>query len=236
MIQRFKQGRTFLLNIILPIFSIVLATQLWATPVQATGVYQMPNLSPDDPTWIVDDGDVLSRATQGRINKTISKLAEETGNGIRFVTIRRLDYGETVQSFVDQLFEKWYPTSETGANQTILLLDTLTNNSAIHTGVTANTLLSDEIAESVANETLQAPLRDGNRYNEAFVDATNRLVAVLSAQNDPGPPQLRDNIQVEGTFKTAEETDDQTSTIVVVIILVIATVAPMATYFYFQRS
>lgn len=236
MMQRFKQGRTLLLNIILPIFSVILATQLWATPVQATGVYQMPDLSPDDPTWIVDDGDVLSRVTEGRINSTISKLAEQTGNSIRFVTIRRLDYGETVQSFVDQLFEKWYPTAEAGANQTILLLDILTNNSAIHTGVTAHTLLSDEIAESVANETLQAPLRDGNRYNEAFVDAADRLVAVLSGQNDPGPPQVRDNIQVEGTFKTAEETDDQTSTIVVVIILVIATVAPMATYFYFQRS
>lgn len=236
MMQRLKQGRTLLLNIILPIVSIVLVAQLWATPVQATGVYQMPDLSPDDPTWIVDDGDVLSRATKGRINSAISKLAEETGNGIRFVTIRRLDYGETVQSFVDQLFEKWYPTPETGANQTILLLDTLTNNSAIHSGETANTVLSNEIAESVANETLQAPLRDGNRYNEAFVDATDRLVAVLSGQPDPGPPAVKDDIQVEGTFKTAEETDDQTSTIVVVVVLIIATVAPMATYFYFQRS
>lgn len=236
MMQRLKQGRTLLLNMILPIVSIVLVAQLWATPVQATGVYQMPDLSPDDPTWIVDDGDVLSRATKGRINSAISKLAEETGNGIRFVTIRRLDYGETVQSFVDQLFEKWYPTPETGANQTILLLDTLTNNSAIHSGETANTVLSNEVAESVANETLQAPLRDGNRYNEAFVDATDRLVAVLSGQPDPGPPAVKDDIQVEGTFKTAEETDDQTSTIVVVVVLIIATVAPMATYFYFQRS
>jgi uncharacterized protein len=117
-----------------------------------------------------------------------------------------------------------------------LLLDTLTNNSAIHTGETANTLLSNDIADSVANETLQVPIRDGNRYNEAFVDATDRLVAVLSGQPDPGAPEVKENIQVEGTFKTAEETDDQTSTIVVVVILVIATVAPMATYFYFQRS
>jgi uncharacterized protein len=236
MMQRFKQGRTLLLQVILPIFSVILATQLWATPAQATGVYQMPDLSQGDRTWIIDDGEVLSRVTEGRINSTISKLAEDTGNGIRLVTIRRLDYGETVQSFVDQLFEKWFPTPEAGANQTVLLVDTLTNNSAIHTGETANTLLSDEIAESVANETLQAPLREGNRYNEAFVDATNRLVAVLSGQSDPGPPTVQDKIQVEGTFKTAEETDDQTSTIVVVVILVIATVAPMATYFYFQRS
>lgn len=236
MMQRFKQGRGILLKLILPIFSVILAAQLWATPVQATGVYQMPDLSLGDRTWIIDDGDVLSRVTEGRINNAISKLADETGNGIRFVTIRRLDYGETVQSFVDQLFEKWFPTAEAGENQTVLLLDVLTNNSAIHTGETANTLLSNDIADSVANETLQVPIRDGNRYNEAFVDATDRLVAVLSGQPDPGAPEVKEDIQVEGTFKTAEETDDQTSTIVVVVILVIATVAPMATYFYFQRS
>ncbi|MGB3534197.1 MAG: TPM domain-containing protein [Microcoleaceae cyanobacterium] len=236
MMQRFKPVRTILLNIILPIFSVILATQLWVTPAQATGIYQIPDLSPGDRTWIIDDGDVLSRVTQGRINKAISKLADDTGNGIRFVTIRRLDYGETVDSFVDQLFEKWFPTDVAGANETVLVLDILTNNSAIHTGSTANTLLSDAIAESVAEETLQVPLRDGNRYNEAFVDATDRLVAVLSGQPDPGAPEVKENIQVEGTFKSAEETDDQTSTIVVVIILVVATVAPMATYFYFQRS
>jgi uncharacterized protein len=236
MMQRFKQSRTILLQVILPIFSVMLATLLWATPVQATGVYQMPELSPGDRTWIIDDGDVLSRVTEGRINNAISKLADETGNGIRLVTIRRLDYGETVQSFVDQLFEKWFPTAVAGENQTVLLLDVLTNNSAIHTGEAANTRLSNDIAESVAHETLQVPLRDGNRYNEAFVDATDRLVAVLSGQPDPGAPEIKDDISVEGTFKTAEETDDQTSTIVVVVILVIATVAPMATYFYFQRS
>ncbi len=236
MMERFKQGRTILLQVILPIFSVILATQLWAMPVHATGVYQIPDISPGDRTWIIDDGDVLSRVTEGRINNAISKLASDGGYGMRFVIIRRLDYGETIQSFADQLFEKWFPTAEAGANQTVLVLDTLTNNSAIHTGIAANSLLSDEIAESVANETLQVPIRDGNRYNEAFVDATDRLVAVLSGQADPGPPEVKENIQVEGTFKSAEETDAQTSTIVVVVILIVATVAPMATYFYFQRS
>ncbi len=236
MIPFFKTCKQIFLRAILPIASVILATQLWIMPAQATGVYQMPDLLPGDRTTVIDDGDVLSRVTKGRINKTLSQLAEDNNFGVRFVIIRRLDYGETIQSFADKLFDKWFPTPEAGSNQTVLVLDTLTNNSAIHTGDGVKSLLSDEIAASVANETLQAPIRENNKYNEAFVGTMDRLVAVLSGQPDPGPPQEKDNIQVEGTFKTAEETDDQTSTIVVVVILVIATVAPMATYFYFQRS
>jgi len=107
---------------------------------------------------------------------------------------------------------------------------------SIHTGDGVKSVLTDAIAESVASETLQVPLRQGDKYNEAFVNAGDRIVTVLSGKPDPGAPEVEDNIQVASTFKSAEETDDRSATIWVVVILVIATVAPMATYFYFQRS
>ncbi|MEB3283031.1 MAG: TPM domain-containing protein [Lyngbya sp.] len=223
-------------GLILPTVLAVIIAQLWATPAQATGVYQMPNLTPGDPTWIVDDGDVLSFSTERQINQELSQLAEKTGYEVRLVTLRRFDYGETADSFTEALFNKWFPTPEAGENETVLVLDVLTNNSAIRSGEGAGSLLTDDIAESVATETLQVPLRDGNKYNEAFKAASDRLVAVLSGNPDPGPPSENEEVQVEGTFKSAEETDDQTATIIVVIVLVVATVAPMATYFYFQRS
>ncbi|WP_413164932.1 photosystem II repair protein Psb32 [Capilliphycus salinus ALCB114379] len=222
--------------LILPTVLAVFIAQLWATPAQATGVYQMPNLTSGDPTRIVDDGDVLSFSTERQINQELSQLTEKTGYEVRLVTLRRFDYGETADSFTEALFNKWFPTPEAGENQTLLVLDVLTNNSAIRSGEGAKSLLTDEIAESVATETLQVPLRDGNKYNEAFKGVSDRLVAVLSGNPDPGPPSVNEQVQIEGTFKSAEETDDQTATIIVVIVLVVATVAPMATYFYFQRS
>ena len=48
------------------------------------------------------------------------------------------------------------------------------------------------------------------------------------------PPEVVDNIQVEGTFKKAEETDQGNATVVVVVLLVLATVIPMVTYFWYQ--
>lgn len=216
--------------------AIALMFLLWAAPARATGVYQMPDLAPGDRTWVIDDDDVLSRITENRISQNLQQLADETGYEVRFVTVRRLDYGETAQSFTDDLFDKWFPTPEVGTNQTVLMLDTQTNNSAIRTGDGVKSLLTDAIAESVADETLQVPLREGDKYNEAFVNAGDRIVKVLSGEPDPGAPEVEDKVQVASTFKSAEETDDRSAAIWVGVILVIATVAPMATYYYLQRS
>lgn len=215
--------------------AIVLVLLLSTAPAMATGVYQMPELDPGDRTWIIDNDDILSRATEGRINQNLEKLADNTGYQVRFITIHRLDYGETAQSFTDQLFDKWFPTPEQAANQALLMIDTQTNNSAIHTGEQVKSLLTPAIAESVATETLQVPLREGNKYNEAFLTASDRIVKVLSGETDPGAPKIEENIQVASTFKSAEETDDKNATILVVVVLVIATIAPMATYYYLQR-
>jgi uncharacterized protein len=216
---------------------LLLMVQVWAvgtSPAIATGVYEMPALSAGDPTWVIDDADILSRVTENQISSKFSKLANETGKEVRFVTIHRFDYGETAESFAEALFQKWFPTPETQANQTLLVLDNVTNNAAIWTGDGLKSLLTDDIAESVAQETLMVPLRDGNKYNQAFADAGDRLVTVLSGKPDPGPPVVEKVVQTEGTFASAEETDDKSATIVVVVLLVLATVIPMATYFFYQ--
>lgn len=238
MVQLFN--KTFnlknLQTLIVSILLLILATLVPVSSASATGVYQMPSLSAGDRTWLVDDADVLSLVTKNQLKNTLENLANATGNEVRFVTIRRLDYGETTDSFTEKLFDKWFPTPEAKANQTLLVLDTLTNNDAIRTGEAVKALMSDDIAQSVVNETIQVPLRDGNKYNEAFLAASDRLTAVLSGQPDPGAPKVKDELsaQVAATFKSAEETDDTSATIIVVVLLIVATVVPMATYFWYQ--
>ncbi|CAC5340536.1 MULTISPECIES: photosystem II repair protein Psb32 [Planktothrix] len=207
-----------------------------ATPALATGVYQVPTVSSGEQTWVVELDGVLSRSTEGRLNNSLSELAKTTGYEVRFLTIRRLDYGETIETFTEKVFQKWFPTPEVATNQTLLALDLLTNNAAIQTGEKTKSLLTDEIAESVVEKTLKYPLRKGDKYNEAFIAASDRISAVLSGEPDPGPPLEQDNISVESTFKSAEETDDMSATIIVVVLLIVATVVPMATYYYFQAN
>ncbi|MDF0552495.1 TPM domain-containing protein [Kamptonema sp. UHCC 0994] len=226
--------KKYLQRLMLAIALMVFATQMLALPAQATGVYEIPNLSPGDRTWVIDKGEILSRISESNISSVLDNLEKQTGNQVRFVTIHRFDYGETAASFAEKLFQKWFPTPETQANQIVLVLDTVTNNTAIRTGEGVKSLLSDDIAKSVADETVQVPLRQGNKYNEAFLAAGDRIAAVISGKPDPGPPQVVDNVQVEGTFKRAEETDTGNATLIVVVLLVLATVIPMVTYFWYQ--
>ena len=116
----------------------------------------------------------------------------------------------------------------------LLLVDTVTNGTVLISGDNIKSLLTDTIAQSITEETLGTVLRNGNKYNQGFLDVSDRLVAVLSGKPDPGPPQKVETVKVEGTFTKAEDTDKGNATVWVVGLLIAATVIPMATYYIYQ--
>ncbi len=211
---------------------LVFTISCLAAPAIATGLFDLPNFDADR-VWIVDTADAISAANENKLTKTFKELASQTGQEVRMVAIRRLDYGETVDSLAEKIFKDWYPSAEAQANQTLLVLDTLTNNVAIHTGDSAQGLVNADIATSIVDETVGYNIRKGDKYNQAFIDAGDRLVAVLSGQEDPGPPAIEDEIQIEGTFTKAEDTDQGSATIWVIGFLIVATIIPMATYYWY---
>ncbi|WP_019504025.1 photosystem II repair protein Psb32 [Pleurocapsa sp. PCC 7319] len=227
-----KQASLRLKTWIVSSLLMVLAISCLAAPAIATGLFDLPNFDAER-VWVVDTADAISASNEGKLSKTFKQFANETGQEIRMVAIRRLDYGETVDSLAEEIFKDWYPSTEAQANQTLLVLDTLTNNVAIRTGESAQELVNADIATSIVDETVGYNIRKGDKYNQAFIDAGDRLVAVLSGQEDPGPPVMEDEIQIEGTFTTAEDTDQGSATIWVVGFLIVATIIPMATYYWY---
>lgn len=227
----FRQlGYQFVCFLAIALFS----TQLVAAPALATGIYSMPQAA-SSKTWFLDEADQVSRLNEGKIEMALKQLAADTGNEVRFVTIHRLDYGETAQSFADQLADLWFPTSEARANQTVVVLDDVTNTIGISVGDQTSEVLTDEIAQSVVGETMKVPLLRGNQYNQAFLNASDRIVAVVSGEPDPGAPEYDDSVDTDRTYATAEETEATrgSSTTVVIVLLIAATVIPMATYYWY---
>ncbi|TVP64484.1 MAG: YgcG family protein [Leptolyngbya sp. LCM1.Bin17] len=219
------------------IIALLLVLGVAVAPAQAIAVYQLPTVSAGETTWVVDDANLISRINEGKISSQLSELAALTGNQVRLVTIRHFDYGETIQTFTDKLFDRWYPTPEVQANQTLLVLDEVTKTVGIRVGEGAAELLPADIAESVAQETVLYPLLEGDKYNQAFLAASDRLVAVLSGQEDPGAPAFDNSFasESEGTFATAAETEENrgNTVAIVAVLLVLATVIPMATYYWY---
>jgi uncharacterized protein len=230
--------RHYLHRLLLLSIVAVFALGVFTLPAQATAVYEIPAVSAGVPTWIIDKADVLSLSTESKVKGTLEQLAKKSGKEVRFVTIHRLDYGETIQTFTDKLFKKWFPSETQQANQALIVLDNVTNTIGIQTGTETQSSLTPAIATSIITETMPAPLRDGNKYNQAFDDAANRLVAVLSGQPDPGPPVIISTPELGRTYLKAEETEANRTnfTIVVVALLIAATVIPMATWWWYQNQ
>ncbi|MBE9029275.1 TPM domain-containing protein [filamentous cyanobacterium LEGE 11480] len=226
--QAGRRGLALLLSAALTVF---LTTQ-FAAPAAATGVFEMPETAPEG--HILDQSDLLSRLTEGQINSQLNDLAAKQQQNVTFVTMRRLDYGETIDTFTQQLFERWYPDAAAQANQTLLVIDTLTNNTSIVQGEQAQAAMSPEIATSVAQETVLVPLKYGNRYNQAFLDASDRISTVLSGGEDPGAPEVKEVITTDRNFATPEETKESNAMTWVVVLLVLSTAIPMATYYFYQ--
>ena len=234
-LNKMKQKTTGIVKISYWLKSIILLgffSLLIAAPAMATGVYDLDSPNNTD-VWVIDQADEISLANQNKLTGIFKKTAQTTGQEIRMVAVRRLDYGETIDSLADEIFTTWYPSVEEQANQTLLVMDTLTNNVALRTGSTATEVVTPDIAQSIVEETVGYNLRKGNKYNQAFLDASDRLVAVLSGEEDPGPPVIEEEIQVEGTFTKAEDTDAGSAFVWVIVLLIVATVVPMVTYFWY---
>lgn len=217
------------------VLALLIGFPLFSGPVEATVVEDIPNLAASRSTWIQDQADILSLVTEGSINKTFRQVAQKTGIEVKVVTLRGLNYGQTPTGFAQDLQTAWFATTGGQDNQVLLVFDLKTNGSAILVGDQAQPKLAQDIAQSIATDSLLIPIRKGN-YNEAFVGMSNRLAAVLRGQPDPGPPTEEAANLPESNFPTAEETNDFGSSILVIILLIVATAVPMVTYFYYQRT
>jgi uncharacterized protein len=71
------------------------------------------------------------------------------------------------------------------------LLATEDYRTAIVTGSEVKALMPDSIAASIANTNILYPAQQ-KQFNQALADGSDRLVAVLSGQPDPGEPVIKE--------------------------------------------
>ncbi|MEN9208292.1 MAG: TPM domain-containing protein [Gloeomargarita sp. GMQP_bins_120] len=212
----------------------VLVLWLWLggmAAAQATAVSDLPATPPA--SWVFDEADVFSPSTVNQVNRILTQLSQDTGFQVHVVSLRRLDYGETANSFGEKLFQRWFPDG--GARQVLVTLVARTATADLQAGAEVLPLLPSATAVSVVEETLLKPVRN-NVYNLALVNTVARLQAILSGQPDPGPPP-EEVERIEGTFATAAETRQSRDiwTAVVIVLLILATVIPMVTYYWYVQ-
>jgi len=219
------------------LWSLVMAAALVVTSLIApsaaiaTGLADFPGQRPS--SHVLDSADVLSRAASGDVNQRLEQFSE-LGVDARLVTLRRLDYGVSLETLGEELLQQWQ--DEASRDGLLLLLIEAQNNSA---AIVASSALLEQLPASLlsstAISTMGLPLREGSRYRQASLDALGRLEVVLNGGEDPGPPQLVERMPVETNIPTKEETESSNAFLWVVVLLVVGTLVPMITWWVFSR-
>ena len=181
---------------------------------------------------VIDDADVFSRASRSELESRLEALTEDRVDA-HVITVRRLDYGYSLDAFGDQLVENW---SSSGQEPLLLLLlETQNKRAAIVTEDSLQTQLPSALLKSTARTTMSIPLREGDRYRQASLDGINRLAVVLGGGEDPGPPEEIVRTTLPTNIPTQAETEESNATTWVIVLLVLGTIIPMATWWVFSR-
>jgi uncharacterized protein len=236
LVQQVKQA---IERLILIGLALLATCNLFVGAAMAIEVYDIPSLAEIETTsgqtWAIDGASVLSSSTEAAATNQLKELAKDTGLQIRFVTVDRIDFGQPIEQFATELFEKWFPTDAEKANQALFLIATEDHRTAVQIGNKVKALLTEEKAKSVALETMFVPTQKAN-YNQAVADGMGRLSLILAGKPDPGPPVVMEEKGSTSTYLKAEDTNPGVSTVVVIVLLVLATAIPMVTYYWFQNQ
>ena len=211
--------------------AMLLAGLCWPLEALATGVQDFPSQLPT--SAVIDTADLLSRAASNDLEKRLQLLNEDHVDA-RLLTLRRLDYGLSLESLGQQLIERWGAT-DPDSNLLLLLIESQNNSAAVVASAELLNQLPESLLSSTAISTMGLPLREGARYRQAGLDALDRLDTVLQGGEDPGPPQLLERLPIETNIPTREETASSNALLWVVVLLVVGTLVPMITWWVFSR-
>ena len=213
------------------VIAVALLLLLVATPAAiAISPAELGSTRPDE--RVLDDADVFSRASRSELESRLEGLTEDRVDA-RIITVRRLDYGFSLDSFGEQLIDNW-----SGSGQEpllLLLLETQNKRAAIVTEDGLQSQLPPSLLKSTARTTMSIPLREGDRYRQASLDGLERLGVVLGGGEDPGPPGEIIRTALPTNIPTQAETEESNATTWVIVLLVLGTIIPMATWWVFSR-
>ena len=211
--------------------ALLFAALAWPGAAWATGLAQFPAQPPA--SHVLDQADLLSRSADAELDRRLQDLGGDRIDA-RLVTLRRLDYGLSLDALGEQLLQSW-SADEPNRSLLLLLIESQNNSAAVVASADLEGQLPNDLLSSTAISTMGLPLREGARYRQASLDALDRLGVVLNGGEDPGPPQLAERMPIETNIPTREETQSSNAFLWVVVLLVVGTLVPMITWWVFSR-
>lgn len=211
------------------------AATLLLVPGQYANASEFDLLATESPsTYVLDDASVLNKTTRKSVSDQLSALQQSTGYRLEVATVRKLEFESDAFAFGDKLVGKWFPGAKDKSG--VLLIVTSGKDGALTGGDKFMSAVGDDLIDSIIGENIPV-LTEEEKYNESVTSSVSRVVAKLTGEADPGPPQ-RVQRERRRNYKTKAETEAKkpvTGTIVLTL-LFISFVVPMLQYFGYTNK
>ena len=167
---------------------------------------------------IIDEADVLSRSSRAELDRRLEDFGAYRLDA-RLVTLRRLDYGFTLDGFGRDLIDQWTVDGDPSNPLLLLLIETQNKRAVVVADPALKTQLPDSLLSSTGRTTMAIPLREGERFRQSSLDGLNRLSTVLNGGEDPGPPEDMVRPTIPTNIPTQEETHSNATTWIIVLLV-----------------
>lgn len=152
--------------ITLPATSLAISVQKVLNPRQVNG------------GWVTDQANILSPATEARLNQMISQLETENGSEIAVVTVPETAPSATPKEFATNLFNYWKIGKVGADNGVLLLISTGDRRVEIEAGYGVEGILPDARVGSIIQNKITPRFKQGD-FEGGTLAGTEALIVAL---------------------------------------------------------
>jgi len=153
----------------------------------AISVQEVPNPRQVNGGWVTDQANILSPATEARLNQMISQLETENGSEIAVVTVPETAPSATPKEFATNLFNYWKIGKAGVDNGVLLLISTGDRRVEIETGYGVEGILPDARVGSIIQNKITPRFKQGD-FEGGTLAGTEALVVALKTDALPPNP------------------------------------------------
>lgn len=142
----------------------------------------LPGGVPDRPgTFLYDPTNLLTNQEQREINSRLIAFRDSTSNELAVLILRRVPEGEVMESFVNDVFNRWGIGNKEKNNGVLLAVFVDDRKMRIEVGSGLEPVLTDGITGRIQRETLRPAFRD-KEYAKGIKEAVSQLEAAARSE------------------------------------------------------
>ncbi len=155
--------------------------------------------------WVTDTADILTDASEAKLNQMIDQLEAKNGTEIAVVTVPETAPSASPKEFTTELFNYWGIGKKGKDNGVLFLISVGDRRVEIETGYGIERILPNAKVGNIINAKITPRFKQGD-FDGGTIAGTTELVAVLADANFEAEPRINAKVETKKIAPISGET------------------------------